>query len=79
MRVLRIPVAHASHAGAHFSYRKVNLTTCSVVSEAVFFVFWYPLQGLYNVQTTSTKTAEEVLAELRRVVQEKNVLFRVKG
>ena len=37
------------------------------------------IQGLYNVQTTSTKSAEDVLAELQRVVEEADIVFRVKG
>eukprot|EP00117_Sycon_ciliatum_P026173 scpid32178/ scgid21544/ Maternal embryonic leucine zipper kinase len=37
------------------------------------------VKALYNVQTTSTKTAEEVLSELQRVVKEEQIVHRVKG
>ena len=55
---------------------KVRSGSKTTVIESHFFSL---PQALYNVSTTSTRSADEVLEELKQTIQRRNILYKQKG
>ena len=55
---------------------KVRSGSKTTVIESPFFSL---PQALYNVSTTSTRSADEVLEELKQTIQRRNILYKQKG
>lgn len=43
------------------------------------YVVFLLLQALYNVSSTSTRSSDEVLDELKRVLQDRDIMYKEKG
>ena len=50
-----------------------------MVNTARPYVAFLSLQALYNVSSTSTRSSDEVLDELKRVLEDRDIMYKEKG
>ena len=50
-----------------------------MMKTARLHVVFVSLQALYNVSSTSTRSSDEVLDELKRVLEDRDILYKEKG
>ena len=50
-----------------------------MLNTARSYLVFLVLQALYNVSSTSTRSSDEVLDELKRVLQDREIMYKEKG
>ena len=53
--------------------------TLTMLNTARSYVVFLLPQALYNVSSTSTRSSDEVLDELKRVLQDRDIMYKEKG